>query len=97
MYDTSEDALDCTAEQILQATSITFYTGMLYVNPSDVPSITGKSGLEIEERYKQMFNNSLPYGAYHRLQTYDSIVAIAMALNESNKRLIESGLDKFYQ
>ncbi|ELU15902.1 hypothetical protein CAPTEDRAFT_22430, partial [Capitella teleta] len=87
----NDRTVSCTPEQLLEATSTSFYDGMLFVNPSSTPSASGKSGEDLEKEYSDLFNGSLPYGDYHRLQTYDSILAIAMALNETNTRLILNG------
>jgi hypothetical protein len=86
-----ENSTSCTPEEVLTATSTSFFDGMRFINPSDTPSVTGKSGKDLEEEYNELFNGTLPYGAYHRLQTYDTILSIAMALNETNARLMQNG------
>ena len=82
---------DCTPDEIFTALGSAFYTGMQYVNPTVDVGLPGISGQDVEAAYAEAFNWSMPYGATHRLQTYDTIVAAALSLNTTINKLREMG------
>ena len=89
--DRAKNVTTCTREQILEALQQSFFTGPTFVNPSKEPGIAGITSEEFDAMYLEYFNGTMPFGSTYRMPAYDSVWAVALALNKTLTKLIESG------
>lgn len=89
--DRSESVTSCTRAQLLEVLQDCFFTGPTFVNPIKERGIAGINTEEFDEIFLEHFNYSWPFGSTYRMPAYDSVWAVALALNATLTKLIEMG------
>ncbi|ELT92412.1 hypothetical protein CAPTEDRAFT_123994 [Capitella teleta] len=90
----AEEVTSCTKEQLLEVLQGNFFTGPTFVNEQNTRGIAGITTKEFDDMYYAHFNNTMPFGSTYRMPAYDSVWAVALALNKTLTKLIESGSSK---
>ncbi|XP_070188876.1 gamma-aminobutyric acid type B receptor subunit 1-like [Littorina saxatilis] len=93
-WKTEDPTIDCTPQQLEMVVEGYFDAGIVYLNPSPDPSVSGWRPSDFMREYNNAVKNQTLFGDIMTSQGYDAVWAITLALNNTRQRLIEMGSSK---
>ncbi|XP_067676296.1 gamma-aminobutyric acid type B receptor subunit 1-like [Haliotis asinina] len=93
-YMEKDVTIDCTPDQMARALEGAIYTGFLYLDPFDTPTISGLTPSEFTLHHWMRNNNKTLPGDILASQGYDVTWTIALGLNATMTTLRETGSNK---
>ncbi|XP_071114745.1 gamma-aminobutyric acid type B receptor subunit 1-like [Haliotis cracherodii] len=93
-YMETDVTIDCTPDQMALALEGAIYTGFLYMDPFDTPTISGLTPPEFTLQHRMRNNNETLPGDILASQGYDVMWAVALGLNATMTTLLETGSNK---
>ncbi|RDD36470.1 Gamma-aminobutyric acid type B receptor subunit 2 [Trichoplax sp. H2] len=94
-WDESPRDHNCTAKQLFEVIkNSSFYTNAPIYSPSKTPAVSGKTGLQFYEELSKRINYTIQDSDVSSAvgAIYDSIWSIALALNQTESRLIQKNI-----
>ncbi len=88
---------DCSPQNILTAAEGYIATGIVYINPRNDVALSGVTPMTFLAEYRERTHNETLFASFMAGQGYDSVWAIAMALNQTLADLKRTSKPTFLQ